>query len=95
MIAYRRGIGDDFAEGFFRAAKRWGRLEEDLKTGILPYSYWGLPEHGYDPRAEVEWGYGSILGDRDINEHDFNFLFCGPVGRSGPVKHLSLRQSRW
>ncbi len=27
MIAYRQGIGDDFAEGFFRAAKRWGRLE--------------------------------------------------------------------
>ena len=75
MIAYRRGIGDDFAEGFFRAAKRWGRLEEDLKTGILYYSYWGLPEHNYDPRADVEWGYGSILGDRDINEHDFIFLF--------------------
>ena len=80
MIAFRKGIGDDFAEGFFRAAKRWGRLEEDLKTGILPYSYWGLPEHGYDPRAEVEWGYGSILGDRDINEHDFNFLFWWPSG---------------
>jgi aldehyde:ferredoxin oxidoreductase len=80
MIAFRKGVGDDFAEGFFRAAKRWGRLEEDLKTGILYYSYWGLPEHGYDPRAEVEWGYGSILGDRDINEHDFNFLFWWPSG---------------
>ena len=80
MIANRKGIGDDFAEGFFRAAKRWGRLEEDLKTGILPYSYWGLPEHGYDPRVAVEWGYGSILGDRDINEHDFNFLFTWPSG---------------
>jgi aldehyde:ferredoxin oxidoreductase len=80
MIAYRRGVGDDFAEGFFRAAKRWGRLEEDLKTGILYYSYWGLPEHGYDPRAEVEWGYGSILGDRDITEHDFNVLFRWPSG---------------
>jgi len=78
MTAYRKGIGDDFAEGFFRAARRWGRLEEDSKTGILPYSYWGLPEHGYDPRAEVEWGYGSILGDRDINEHDFSTLFFLP-----------------
>jgi len=77
-IAYREGIGDDFAEGFYRAAKRWGRLEEDLNTGTLNYSYWGLPDHGYDPRAEVEWGYGSILGDRDINEHDFNFLFWWP-----------------
>jgi aldehyde:ferredoxin oxidoreductase len=80
MIAFRKGIGDDFAEGFFRAAKRWDRLEEDLKTGLLPYPYWGFPEHGYDPRAEVEWGYGSILGDRDINEHDFSFLFWWPSG---------------
>jgi len=80
MIAYRKGIGDDFAEGFFRAAKRWGRLKEDLKTGILDYPYWGLPAHAYDPRAEVEWGYGTILGDRDINEHDFNFLFWWPSG---------------
>ena len=79
MIAYRRDIGDDFAEGFFRAAKRWGRLEEDLRTGILYYPNWGLPGH-YDPRAEAEWGYGSILGDRDINEHDFNFLFWWPSG---------------
>lgn len=79
-IAYRKGIGDDLAEGFYRAAKRWGRLETDLRSGVLPYPYWGLPEHGYDPRASVEWGYGSILGDRDINEHDFNSLFWWPSG---------------
>jgi aldehyde:ferredoxin oxidoreductase len=78
MIAHREGIGDDFAEGFFRAAKKWGRLEEDSKTGVLPYPYWGLPEHSYDPRAEVSWGYSTILGDRDANEHDFNFLFWDP-----------------
>jgi aldehyde:ferredoxin oxidoreductase len=73
MVAFRQGIGDDIAEGFFRAADRWGRLEQDLAAGLLPYPYWGLPEHGYDPRADVDWGYGSILGDRDINEHCFNF----------------------
>ena len=28
----------------------------------------------------MEWGYGTILGDRDINEHDFNFLFWWPSG---------------
>jgi aldehyde:ferredoxin oxidoreductase len=78
LMAYREGIGDDFAEGFYRAADRWGRLGEDLRTGLLYYSYWGLPDHGYDPRAEIEWGYGSIIGERDINEHDFNSLFWGP-----------------
>jgi len=78
MIAMRRGIGDDMAEGFFRAARRWGRLDEDQRSGLLQYPYWGLPEHGYDPRAEIEWGYGSILGDRDITEHDFNILYWMP-----------------
>jgi aldehyde:ferredoxin oxidoreductase len=72
MIAFREGIGDDMAEGFYRAAQRWGRLEEDIATGLLPYPCWGLPDH-YDARAHLEWGYGSLLGDRDINEHDFIF----------------------
>ncbi|MCP4576464.1 MAG: hypothetical protein GY846_09305, partial [Deltaproteobacteria bacterium] len=73
MIAYREGIGDDIAEGFFRAAERWGRLEEDLETGLLPYPHWGLPNH-FEPGAALEWGYGTIMGDRDVNEHDFNSL---------------------
>lgn len=63
-------FGSDLSQGIVRAADAWGRLAEDLATGLLPYPYWGNPIH-YDPRAQVEWGYGSILGDRDINEHDF------------------------
>jgi len=70
-IAHRRGIGNDLAEGTFRAAKKWGRLEKDLQTGLLRSAGWGCWEH-YDPRLEVEWSYGSILGDRDINEHCLN-----------------------
>jgi len=81
LIISRKGIGDDMAEGFVRAAKRWDRLEEDLGTGLLAYPHWGLPVH-YDPRAEFEWGYGSILGDRDINEHAFNLLFWLPSAAS-------------
>ena len=76
MIATRQGIGDDMAEGFYRAAQRWGRLEQDLATGLLPYSIWGLPDHTvFDPRVQAEWGYASILGDRDVNEHDFDYFF--------------------
>lgn len=67
-------IGKDLAAGFVPAARKWGR-EEDLRTGRLLFSYWGCPEHGYDPRAELEWGYGSIMGDRDTNTHCFNFMF--------------------
>ena len=83
-IAYRndgRGgpsqFGDDLAEGCIRAAKRWGRLEEDLRTGQLPFPHWGIPIHR-DPRSQLEWGYGTILGDRDINEHDFDWLHWQP-----------------
>ena len=69
-IVNLQGIGSDMAEGFYRAAQAWGRQEEDCASGILLYPYWGLPFH-CDPRSKLEWGYGSVLGDRDANEHDF------------------------
>lgn len=71
LIETKQGIGADLSEGVARAAKKWGRLEEDLSSGLLNLQYWGYPQH-YDARIEAEWGYGSILGDRDCNEHDFN-----------------------
>lgn len=33
--------------------------------GILAFPYWGIPVHK-EPRAQVYWGYGTLLGDRDI-----------------------------
>jgi len=74
MVAYRKDIGEDLAEGTVRASIKWGRYEEDSADGSLGFPYWGMVEHGYDSRAEIEWGYGSIVGDRDINEHCFNWL---------------------
>lgn len=73
-LATGTDIGKDLADGFVPAARKWGR-EEDLHTGVLQFSYWGCAEHGYDPRAELEWGYGSLMGDRDTNTHCFNFMF--------------------
>lgn len=70
-ITYRKGLGNDLAEGVVRAAKKWGRLDEDLNSGLLRYVAWGYKEH-YDPRVEVEWSFGSILAERDINEHCIN-----------------------
>lgn len=72
-IAYREEIGDDLAEGLARAAMKWGRWEEDTKTGLLDRPYWGYTMH-YDPRVEVNWGYGTIFGERDINEHALNWI---------------------
>jgi aldehyde:ferredoxin oxidoreductase len=42
--------------------------------GLLALPNWGYSAH-LDPRIEVEWSYGSILGERDINEHSFSFPF--------------------
>jgi len=88
MIAYRNDglgnphpFGDDLAEGFVRAAAKWGRLDGDqgdLKTGRLPFPNWGLPRHK-EPRSQLDWSYGSILGDRDINEHGFDQLRSHPT----------------
>jgi aldehyde:ferredoxin oxidoreductase len=80
MIAYgddgkgnESQFGQDISSGFARAAEKWGRLEEDLDSGILAFPYWGLPVHK-EPRAQVYWGYGTLLGDRDINEHGYDWL---------------------
>lgn len=80
MVAYRNDglgnnhpFGDLIAEGTIRAAKKWGRLDEDLASGLLPFPFWGIPVHK-EPISQLEWGYGSILGDRDINEHDFDWI---------------------
>ncbi|UCH38021.1 MAG: aldehyde:ferredoxin oxidoreductase [Candidatus Bathyarchaeota archaeon] len=82
-IAYRVEIGDDIAEGFPRAAERWGRLKADLATGVHSAMFWGYPKH-YDARTEVYWGYASLISGRDINCHDFNI----PAYRIGTQHEL-------
>ena len=72
-IVTQTDIGAELCKGVAQAAKAWGRLEIDTASGILPLQEWGLPHH-YDGRTEAEWGYGSLIGERDINEHDFNWV---------------------
>lgn len=77
-IENKKDIGAALHEGLALAAQKLGRYDEDTTSGILPLQEWGYPQH-YDARTEVEWGYGSLMGERDINEHDFNnFVFWGP-----------------
>jgi aldehyde:ferredoxin oxidoreductase len=66
-------FGKDISGGFVRAAEKWGRKRWDLDSGILAFPYWGIPVHK-EPRAQVYWGYGTLLGDREINEHDFDWI---------------------
>jgi aldehyde:ferredoxin oxidoreductase len=71
-MADRTDIGADLADGTMAAVQKWGRWEEDTSSGLCPWPNWGFYQH-YDPRLEVEWSYGSIFGDRDINEHALNW----------------------
>jgi len=71
-IANGTDIGADLKEGIQRATMKWGRWDIDSSSGALKYPYWGYMEH-YEPRVEVEWSYGTIFGDRDTNEHSFNW----------------------
>ena len=94
-IARREGIGDALSEGLARAAIKWGRYDEDTASGLLPLAYWGSVEH-YDPRIEVEWGYGSLLGERDIMMHSFNYpLHWMPMAmmRAGVEPYLSAEKA--
>ena len=75
-------FGQDISGGFVRAAEKWGRREEDLASGLLPFPYWGIPLHK-EPRAQVYWGYGTLLGDRDINEHGFDWIKGVASGAQG------------
>ncbi len=86
-MADRTDIGADLADGSMAAFQRWGRWEEDTASGLAAWPNWGFVEH-YDPRLEVEWSYGSIFGDRDINEHALNWhvhwmpLICAMAGEA-------------
>ena len=74
-------FGDVLADGFVRAAEAWGRLSgdaSDLKSGRLPFPHWGLPRHKLE-RSQLDWAYGTIFGDRDINEHCFDLLRAFPT----------------
>ena len=96
-ILTQTDVGADLALGVAQCAKKWGRLEKDLASGILPLQEWGYAHH-YDARTEVEWGYGSIMGERDINEHDFNWVvywtptICGLFGVEPIVSAERLSQ---
>jgi len=103
-IVNRTDIGADLAEGYFHALHKWGR-EEDLQTGAADFPYWGMANHGYDPRSELEWGYGTLMSDRDFNSHDFNsHLFWAPfltavmakpmrISAETAVRHVAERLS--
>ena len=80
-ISKRAGIGDALAEGTLEAAKKWGRLDEDMKSGALRFPAWGSLFHWSLPG--VEWAYGGLLGAGDPTWHAFISLGSGSA-KAGP-----------
>lgn len=64
--AYKEGIGEFTSQGDARAAIMWGRYVDDTDSGLLQLPQWGYHWHH---TALPTWAYGSLLGDRDLNEH--------------------------
>jgi aldehyde:ferredoxin oxidoreductase len=78
-IARKIGIGADLAEGTLEAAKKWGRLDEDLKSGALRFPAWGASWHW--TLSGADWAYGYILMSGDPMWH--GFFQMGPGGGPG------------
>jgi aldehyde:ferredoxin oxidoreductase len=69
MLSAREGeFGEMAAEAAARLAEKLGRYDEDVNSGNCRLTYWGTQEH-YSSQVEVEWGFGSILGERDLMLH--------------------------
>jgi aldehyde:ferredoxin oxidoreductase len=81
-IARRAGIGDALAEGTLEAAKKWGRLDEDMKSGALRFPAWGSLFHWTLPC--IEWAYGSLLGAGDPTWHGFFSALGSGSAKNGP-----------
>jgi aldehyde:ferredoxin oxidoreductase len=62
-IARKAGIGADLAEGILEAAKKWGRLDEDLNSGALRLPAYGASWHHTLPGMDWAYAYIFMSGD--------------------------------
>jgi len=85
-IARKIGIGADLAEGTLEAAKKWGRLEEDLNSGALRFPAYGASWHHSLPG--VDWAYGYIFMSGDPMWHGFMGV-SGGGGFGGPATYTA------
>ena len=69
VISTKEGIGADLAEGTYRCALKWG-LSADIDSGMVNNLVPWAQVHSSLP--EVCWSYGTLFGERDINEHTFS-----------------------
>jgi aldehyde:ferredoxin oxidoreductase len=86
-IARKIGIGADLAEGTLEAAKRWGRLDEDLNSGALRFPAYGASWHHTLPG--VDWAYSYILTSGDPMWHGLMGLSGGGGLGGGPATYTA------
>jgi aldehyde:ferredoxin oxidoreductase len=86
-VARRIGIGADLAEGTLEAAKKWGRLEEDLNSGALRFPAYGASWHHSLPG--VDWAYSYIFMSGDPMWHGFFGLTGGSGFGGGPPAYTA------
>ena len=68
-LSLREGkFGELAGEAAARMAEKLGRYDQDVNAGNVRLSYWGTQEH-YSSQVEAEWGFGSLLGERDLMLH--------------------------
>ena len=72
LIKREEPWADALADGTMRAAMKWGTAKEDLKTGALKLPQYGYYYH-YNPYVETDWSFGSLLTERDTNQHNYNY----------------------
>jgi aldehyde:ferredoxin oxidoreductase len=80
-IARKIGIGADLSEGILEAAKKWGRLDEDMNSGLLRLPAYGASWHHSLPG--VEWAYAYIFMSGDPMWHGFFTSLSGGGGGFG------------
>jgi aldehyde:ferredoxin oxidoreductase len=85
-VARKVGIGAVLAEGTLEAAKKWGRLEEDLNSGALRFPAYGASWHHTLPGAD--WAYSYILMSGDPMWHGFMGV-TGGGGFGGPATYTA------
>jgi aldehyde:ferredoxin oxidoreductase len=64
-------FSDLIAEAAARMAAKLGRYPQDVNNGTVRLTYWGTQEH-YSTAVQVDWGYGSLFGERDLMLHQIS-----------------------
>jgi hypothetical protein len=101
QISARKGIGKDLSEGLARAAKKWGRLDEDMKSGALRFPAGEACFTGRCPvwsgLTAVCWGPG-ILPGMDLWRQDTNTQHGGGFNNRQCLQHPNRcadRRAAW